>query len=694
MKKAAALLYKHPFGLYTLFLVIAFLPVLLPFSHLKNDLITQNLPTRFVISESLYSGYFPWWNPYINFGIPQYGDMNTGFWNPMIFIISKTVGYNIYTITIEELVYILLGGWGIYKLSVEFFSKEAALVSGIAYMACGYTVGHLQHFCWITGIAFFPYVLLFYVRALKNHSAKNFIGGAFAFFFFVAASHPGLIIGAIYFVLFAILFIFTNRNGVCQIIYIKKFWLITATFFVIGILMSAVVIISDLDVLRYVSRGMEISEHEMLMNPTTFQSYLSLIVPLSVNKSSFFMTDISMRNVYFGLAGIFGTIVFFKNANAKILQVVLPALLFFALLSAGGAFKLFFSQLFPLIRYVRMNGEFNYFVILIFIFSSTAGLHTYINKKNDHQIKSFLYILTWIFIGLIISSLLIMWIENDTLFPLVNKNQTSIKHNIKYIIDSLTFWQLMIIGSLLQLITILVIRKIKTSNWLVMSALCANLILNTWLILPFTGLGERSKKEFDDLINRSEKGIHIPELVPLNETIYLDSALSGDLWLIASYSKKIGFKEELYPIQLKTNKSFFTDAGLVNFIASQPYIFLSKDTVIGKQTSTITADTAINILSFEPGYIKALVSNKDFSYITLLQNNYPYWRVKINAVEARHFTGFKTFITAPLTKGNSIVEFYFDPKPIRIACWVSIFFASLGIAILFNRKWRDKSFFS
>src|SRR5437899_2075953 len=116
MQKTAVFLKERPFILFLLLLLLVYLPVFLPFFHIKNDLVTQNLPTRFVISESIYSGYFPWWNPYINFGIPQYGDMNGGYWNPLLWLIARTSGYGIWAITLEEMFYILMGAWGIFLL--------------------------------------------------------------------------------------------------------------------------------------------------------------------------------------------------------------------------------------------------------------------------------------------------------------------------------------------------------------------------------------------------------------------------------------------------------------------------------------------------------------------------------------------------------------------------------------------------
>src|SRR5882724_11646688 len=135
MKRIVAYLYKKPMLLFLLFAVITFLPALLPFSYIKNDLVTQILPTRFIISESIHSGFSPWWNPYINYGIPAYGDLNCGFWNPVLWIIASLFRYNIWTITFEEIFYIFLSGWGVFLVLKELgVSKKISILSGFSYM--------------------------------------------------------------------------------------------------------------------------------------------------------------------------------------------------------------------------------------------------------------------------------------------------------------------------------------------------------------------------------------------------------------------------------------------------------------------------------------------------------------------------------------------------------------------------------
>ncbi len=402
MRKAAELLYKRPFLIFLLFLLVAYLPVLLPYFHLKNDLISQNLPTRFVFSEALYSGFEPFWNPYLHYGSPQYGDMNNGFWNPMQWLIGSTFGYTIYSITFEELFYILIGGWGMYKVTKEFFSKDVAIITGLTYMCCGYLTGHLQYFCWITGTGYFPFVLLYFIRINKNPIIKNFLFGGISVFLFTASTHPGLIIGSAYFFAFALLMIYFNRKGILQQLYHKRFWRINLTFLLISCALSIVVIYSNIEVLKYIYRGTKVSMEQTLMTPTSLQSYLSLYLPLPVHKTSFFNTDIAMRNVYIGIAHFIGLIFIVRLVSKRVLISFGLPLLFFILLSAGSYFKIFAWKFLPFLGFVRLNGEFTYFVILLLLLYGSAGIHDLMQKKVSWPNKA----LSYFMIGTVLISLL------------------------------------------------------------------------------------------------------------------------------------------------------------------------------------------------------------------------------------------------------------------------------------------------
>jgi hypothetical protein len=694
LKKTRAFLTEHPFFIFLSFLLLAYLPVFLPFFHTKNDLITQNLPTRFIISESLWSGYFPWWNPYINFGLPQYGDMNGGYWNPLLWLIARVFGYGIWSITLEEMFYILMGAWGIYLLCKEQqASRETAIITGLSYMCCGYILGHLQHFCWITGTATFPFVLLSFIRIHKYSLLKNYIAGGISVFFFVASTHPGLIIGALYLFLFIIPAIYLLRKEIFSTLYHPKYWLANGLFLAISLLFSLVVIVSNLDVLKHISRGSKVSLEQSLLHPTTFPSYLSLLFPLAVQKSGLFHTDISMRNTYIGITLLCGFILFCLKMKRKTVLITLSCLIFFILLSSGGLFKTFAWHFLPYTGYVRLNGEFNYFVLLILLLAGAAGFELYRGnirylQESDQLARRLNY---FFLTALILSACVILFGHSSILYETASPAKGS-KERIKWVIDHLSFSDMLFLQSVIQLVTLACIRKYNftISSLVIVTAL--NLVITCWLILPYTGLGMSSKANRQELISRFPKGIRPPEQKALNATFYLDSSYTKDLILLGSYSKKIGYvKEEAYPVELNTTTTFFNDPQLFSFIRQQSWLFLSKDTIVG--TATDFDSSRIHILQFGPGRLQASVDNKDYHYLTFLQNDYPYWKVIVNGESIPHITGFGTFITIPLQQGRQKVEFCFDPVPIRTALIIHLLILASGLLLLWNKRTRNLPIF-
>lgn len=689
MKKLIQILYDRPILLFLLFTVTAYLPVLLPFFHLKNDILTQNLPTRFVFSESLHSGFEPFWNPYLHFGTPQYGDMNNGFWNPVQWIIGATTGYNIYTITFEELFYIFIGGWGAYKVCKEFLSKDIALITGFVYMTSGYVVGHLQYLCWLTGVGYFPYVLLFFLRINKNPIIKNFILGGGSVFLFVASTHPGLIIGAIYFFIFLILVIYFNRKDFLSIYYHPHFWRINFLFLLIASSLSFIVIFSNLEVLQHISRGSKVSLEQALLHPTTPQSYISLFLPLPVHKTAFFNTDIGMRNTFIGVLHFLGLFLAFRYFSKRQLISIIIPLLFFILLSAGGFFKTFAWKVLPLLGYVRLNGEFTYFVILLLLLSGAGGIEYFI-KNYDWPYKSrkIFSISLLLMILILLFSLVMTFIDKGLHFEYSGND---FKQTVKNILDNISFWELLLVQTIIHAITLLGLKRVYSKKPLVGCIVAANLIITTWFTLPFTGLGMMSKREVQKIISTFPKGIHPQPLVSIINGKYISAEYENQLGLLGSYSKKIGYlKPDQYPVQLNNNNQFISDTTLYNFIKQQAFIFLSSDTTITAKTNFDSS--YIRVIKSGAGYVKCIIHNSgNYKWLTLLQNNYPHWEVRLNGKLVKHFTTFKTFISVPVSGGYQEVEFKFNTSFIYRALTANLFLFVIAIIMLLLPKTRNRS---
>ena len=73
---------------------IAYWPLTLNVFSLKNDATTYFLPWRYHISEAIQNGYFPFWSPYLYTGLPLHSDIQSGVWNPVVFIVSLFTSYN------------------------------------------------------------------------------------------------------------------------------------------------------------------------------------------------------------------------------------------------------------------------------------------------------------------------------------------------------------------------------------------------------------------------------------------------------------------------------------------------------------------------------------------------------------------------------------------------------------------------
>ena len=428
------------------------------------------------------------------------------------------------------------------------------------------------------------------------------------------------------------------------------------------------------------------------MAPTTLQSYLSVYLPLPVHKTSFFNTDIAMRNVYIGLAHFTGLLLLFRIRNKRILLSLFIPLLFFVLLSAGGYFKTFAWNFLPFTGFVRLNGEFTYFVILILLLWGATGIQQMLQEKNYAALSRILsYLLKGTILIAVAAIFLIIVTRSSILFsgPIYS---TSIKDIIKSALDKSSFWDLLFLQAIIQATTIYLIKKFTWDKIRINMLLCINLIIITWLTLPFTGLGMRPKSEIQTVINTFPRGTQPQPLVAINDGKYINPAEEDQFLLISSYSKKIGSPHpDQYPVQLNNNIDFINDTSLYSFIKKQAFIFLSEDTVIN--TLTNFDSSRIQVISSGAGYTKCITRNEKYSWLTLLQNNYRYWEVRIDGEKVTHQTGFRTFISVPVEKGVHTIEFEFKPTMIKSIMWINLLLLLTSLVVICIPKLAGRKVF-
>lgn len=652
-------------------LVIAYLPVSSFLFFLKNDAFNGYFPAKFFISESLYAGHVPWWNPYINYGLPQYGDMNSGFWSPITWLIASTTGYTAYSFTIELLLYLFIAGSGMFVLCRSYrLTLTVSLIAGTAYMCSGYMVGHLQHFNWISGAAFIPFTFWSYRRLQKRFSVKNIIIAANLFYLFTASAHPGIIIGAIYFfTAYTVYYFFRHQHDQKSTFTFSKWIRSNALLVVSLLLLGAGMITGYADILPHITRGEKVNSIAAMANPVSLQSSVSLLLPLSITKNdAFFGTDLSMRNIYFGIP----LLIFFMYAlfsrKSGVQKFFLFAGLFFFLLSLGGIFKQFSWNYLPLMAYVRLNGEFAIFALFCFILFAAFSMDKYLKNNQGFSGKTvYIYYLTeaLLFIAIAIGIYKTLSTHQGFLYQ-ANTSilQPGIDLKLKSLIDSISFYDTLWLQGLIQLLLLWGIKyglKKKRQSLLLRISI-ADLVLATLLNIPFTGVGKASVHDVQAVLNKAPHGLPVPGMQPINkylpEVSKEESMLVGD-W--SFYNKQIGVPSfAFYPVELKKSHKIFEDS--LSIYAEKPFLF------------SVQNDKAreLIILSFEGHSIDARIKSTLQDSIVFQQNNYPHWSTYYDGKKITTSAYKDVFISAAYDKGIHTIRFTFEPVLVKKAMMVSI----------------------
>jgi hypothetical protein len=670
---------------FTAVLFLAFLPISSFLFFIKNDAFVGYFPPKFFMSESLHAGYLPLWNPYINFGIPQYGDMSGGYWSPITWLIASTVGYNAYTLTLETLLYILLGGIGMYQLTgIWKLNNSVRIITATAFMCCGYNVGHLQHFNWLSGAAFLPWCLWSYLLLLRLFTLKNTIRAVLLFYLLASSAHPGITISAVYFFLGVLVFhIINNEASAPKMNYLKQLSISHFIFLLLFTMLSAGMIAGYLDIIPFFVRGEKISLSDSLSNPTNFQSWISALLPFaSVKNNEFYQTDPSMRNSYFSIALLVFFLLACVNKKNGWQKFLLFTAVLFTLLSTGGIFKTIAFKFIPFIGYIRLNGEFRIFGLLCFIVIGAQALNTFIEQKKavNGALKWILYLIQAALITSIMFGLYKgIYTKQSLLFHVSTINeQSSLADKLKALVDAVTFYDTLFIQGLIQLLILWFIkRSIQYRNWnMLKNIVVADMIIASLLNIPFTGAGKSSVAQVQSIINRSPKGIPIPVLQPIKN---IDSLTSDEKKMVGDwsfYNKQIGVSSQVsYPIVLKNMNEYFqhNDSFPNDNYLSKPFIFIQAS----------TEKNSLSIQSFNPNSIVINATVDTLANIVLQQNYYPHWFYQNGVIKKPVEQAGINFMSAPAQKGPNNITFSFEPRAVKWAMFLSALLFLVYCLILF-----------
>jgi hypothetical protein len=634
--------FKFPF-LLLIVCLIAYLPLSSFLFALKNDAFAYNFPNKYFFSEVLRNGYLPTWNPYLNYGFPLYADPGFAWWNPITWLFGL-IGYNVYTFSIEVLMYIYIAGLGMYWLGKKLnVSPLTSFIIGCMFMCSGFFIGNLQHINFITCAAFLPWLVGFWLKFQDTSNLKNALLFGITAYMLCTGGHPAIPVATAFFILLlTILYYFYFKYPPGS----KKFFINQFMLLAIALVFLLPLLLSYLQIIPYYSRTGPVDHSTSADTGFTITSFISFLYPFAtIKNNNFFMTDVSMRNIYFTIPGFLFFISFLLNKQKQNIQYIfLIAGLIMIILSMGGMIKEIIYDNLPLFSWIRTNGEFRVFVIFSFLLGGSFELEKAIGFKNVNN----LLFRRLLVIVLIISTLLLIGILVFNSGVSFSINDGSFINSLKYLLDSLTFKQTLLISMVVTMIlTISYLYSIGKSKKIFCIILLADIFLNSWLLLPVTGVGKTSTTNIQKVIDKSPAGFPTPLTTSLKSEPLSEEE---NKWIVdwKWYNKKVNHETIDYPSQLKTTQNFLSSND-TSTIFKKPFVFF---------TSGKTNDFSLN--QFTPSSIEIQLNLSEPDTLVILQNNFPGWQAFVNnkKVEIKKYK--ENFISVPVSPNSKTVNFKFS----------------------------------
>lgn len=309
----------------------------------KWDNVNAYLPYRYFISDFVWNGQLPLWNPFQRMGFPVYSDLQGGAWNPIVWVIMLFGKYTMNSLIIELLSCYVFAGLGMYKLSNYLYGcKKTSFIIGLSYALSGFMVGSSQLMVFLIAVTWFPWIIYSLLNFFKNYSLKYQLISALFMALFITGASPAYTILLAYIVVGIFVYQFIiNRKAVESIKQIVKGGLV---IFVALISLSLPYINAFFEFAPYFNRaeGLEYNGF-LLANPFAPISYISFLLPDAVIAQSdwFNITDLSLRNGYFGIIGLIGMLSALLSKFNKTKIILVVGIVISLMLAAGDEFFLF-----------------------------------------------------------------------------------------------------------------------------------------------------------------------------------------------------------------------------------------------------------------------------------------------------------------------------------------------------------------
>jgi hypothetical protein len=693
--------------LLVLIAIVAYWPISFMHNCLKWDMIDVVLPFRYFAGECWNEGFLPLWNPYQQMGYPIHADMQCPAWYPETIFIGLLGGYSNYTLHYLFIFYLVVGGWGFYKLTRYAGAKQqAALLSAIAFILSGFFVGHAQAFFAMISAVWVPYILLNYLRLCEKGNFRYLLKASLFMFLLITNGYHSFTIILAYILLLIFIYYVVRFMRMRAWGKTGKLLLVIAGFFVLTMVLSSVIVVAALQLQGLVDRADGLPLESALINPLSPQSLLSLFIPFSTVKNpEFFQTDVSMANAYIGLLMfIFSFNFLIRRQNIKSWLALGVAV--FCLLASFGSYtpvREFLYHHIPLMNLFRFPSYFSFFTQLIFLIFAALGLHHYLaSPKNEQKRLQYIALPIALF-------LLLLFIYSLFKFNVRDIQFKHIASGFHQMLGASSFWEHVFLHTFIQfsivsLFIILLRSRLRLKNRLIFLLVVFEMLIAVQLNIFYTGVSHKKPKALREQLQQLPDGFPIPQGKILNQND--GSRVFLPVWRNTGIFYKEVHYDAFSSFWLKNYTRLFEEyPNLSTSSLNNPLVYLSdqiypmdsladsllrlsdhrkvfvEDYIYFNDLHHHEDDTAY-ITVFSPNRIEISAKIKETNLLCILQSFYPGWDVYVNGKknEIKHLNIL--YMGVQLPEGESKVVFEYKNPMIKTAFIISYTFFGLVLLLL------------
>jgi hypothetical protein len=266
--------------LITIIGLIGYLPIATMYFTFKNDIIALDLPIIHHINNSVANLENPFWIHTWDHGFPLNSIITWSIYSPFRIIFLAFQPYNIYTLHIEFLTYVILAGLSMnYLLKMTYaLSKNWRLFFASCYMLSSIVTSSGQWLMAITFIAIAPLVICRLYLFFKNPNLWNSIIIALIYYLHFTSVYPAFTIVTTYLIAGYATYKLTDEKNRNFRLYIN---LLVTLLFTLALCWTPLQ--NTLNIMEHIERGSPLSHKSDFFQSNYFSplSILTLIAPLT-----------------------------------------------------------------------------------------------------------------------------------------------------------------------------------------------------------------------------------------------------------------------------------------------------------------------------------------------------------------------------------------------------------------------------